>query len=157
MNGMDSKALEEMVRKVLDEIIAEKSDGCGRCCWADEFRHVDKSGIMSIKLPRIKPEPFNTGKPGDKVFLKDLVSLEESPRLGFGVMEMDKSSFDWFLNYDEVDYVIEGRLEIIINGNKVAADKGELIFIPKGSSITFSAPDFARFFYTVYPADWANQ
>ncbi len=150
---MDSKALEAMVRKVLGEIIAEK----GGCCCADEFRHVDKSGIMSIKLPRIKPEPFDTGKPGDKVFLKDLVSLEESPRLGCGVMEMDKSSFDWTLNYDEVDYVIDGRLEVIINGNKVAADKGEVIFIPKGSSITFSVPDFARFLYVVYPADWANQ
>jgi len=154
MNGMDSKVLEEMVRKVLGEIIAEKG---GSCCCADEVRHVDKSGIMSVKLPRIKPEPFNTGKPGDKVFLKDLISLEESPRLGLGVMEMDKSSFDWTLNYDEVDYVIEGRLEIIINGRKVAADKGEVIFIPKGSSITFSVPDFARFIYVVYPADWANQ
>ena len=153
MENIDSKALEGLVRKVLGEILAEKG-GCG---CTDDVRHVDKSGIISVKLPRIKPEPFNTGKPGDKVFLKDLVSLEESPRLGFGVMEMDHSSFDWTLNYDEVDYIIEGRLEIIINGRKTAADKGEIIFIPKGSSITFSAPGFTRFMYVVYPADWANQ
>ena len=151
MNGIDSKALEGMVRKVLNEIIAE-----GGYC-SDDVRHVDKSGIISIKLPRIKPEPFDTGKPGDKVSLKDLVSLKESPRLGFGVMEMDHSSFDWTLNYDEVDYIIEGRLEIIIDGRKTSADAGEIIFIPKGSSITFSAPDFTRFMYVVYPADWANQ
>jgi len=153
MNGVDSKALEEMVRKVLGDIIAEK----GGCCSAEEVRHVDKSGIISIKLPKIKPEPFDTGKPGDKVLLKDLASLKESPRLGLGVMEMDHSSFEWTLNYDEVDYVIDGRLEILIDGRKVAADKGEIIIIPKGSSISFSAPDFARFIYVVYPADWANQ
>jgi ethanolamine utilization protein EutQ len=141
MNGIDSKVLEEMVRKVLGEIIT----GQGGCCSAEEVRHVDKSGIISINLPRIKPEPFDTGKPGDKVLLSDLVSLKESPRLGLGVMEMDHSSFDWTLNYDEVDYVIEGRLEILIDGRKVAADKGEIIIIPKGSSITFSAPEFARF------------
>ena len=152
MNGTDTKALEEMVRKVLGELLAAQ----GACC-ADGNRHVDKSGILSIKLPRIRPEPFDTGKPGDKVLLTDLLSLEESPRLGLGVMEMDKSSFDWTLNYDEVDYVIEGRLEVLIDGRTVAADKGEIIFIPKGSSITFSAPDFARFIYVVYPADWANQ
>ena len=152
MNGTESKALEEMVRKVLGEIIAEK----GGCC-SEEDRHVDRSGIISIKLPRIRPEPFDTGKPGDKVFLSDLVSLEESPRLGFGVMEMDHSSFDWTLNYDEVDYVIEGRLEILKDGRTIAADKGEIVFIPKGSSITFSAPEFTRFMYVVYPADWANQ
>ena len=150
---MDTKAIEEMVRKVLGEIIAER----GECCSAEKVRHVDSSGIISIKLPQIRPEPFDTGKPGDKVLLSDLVSLEESPRLGLGLMEMDHSSFDWTLNYDEVDYIIEGRLEVLINGRKVAADKGEIIFVPKGSSITFSAPDFARFIYVVYPADWANQ
>jgi ethanolamine utilization protein EutQ len=151
MENIDSKALEGLVRKVLTEIIAEKGGG------TEEVRHVDKSGIMSIKLPLIKPEPFNTGKPGDKVFLKDLATLQESPRLGFGVMEMDHSSFDWTLNYDEVDYIIEGRLEILKDGRTIAADKGEVIFIPKGSSITFSAPGFTRFIYSVYPADWANQ
>ncbi|MDR0447587.1 MAG: cupin domain-containing protein [Treponema sp.] len=149
----DSKTLEGLVRKVLAEILAGQS----RCCCAEGDRHVDKSGIISIKLPRIKPEPFDTGKPGDKVFLTDLVSLEESKRLGFGIMEMDHSSFDWTLNYDEVDYVIEGRLEIIKDGQKITAEKGEVIFIPKGTSITFSTPDFTRFLYVVYPADWANQ
>jgi len=152
MENIDSIALEGLVRKVLGELIAEK----GGCC-AGGIRHVDPSGIISIKLPQIKPEPFDTGKPGDKVFLKDLVSLEESKRLGLGIMEMDNSSFDWTLNYDEVDYIIEGRLDIIINGRKSSADAGEIIFIPKGSSITFSAPGFTRFMYVVYPADWANQ
>jgi ethanolamine utilization protein EutQ len=56
-----------------------------------------------------------------------------------------------------VDYIIEGRLEIKINGQTVAADKGEVIFIPKGSTITFCSPGFTRFLYVVYPADWANQ
>ena len=152
VENIDPKALEGMVRKVLGEIIAEKS-----CCCEDKTRHVDKSGIISIKLPQIKPEPFSTGKPGDKAFLRDLASLEESPNLGFGVMELDHTSFDWTLKYDELCYVIEGRLEIIIGGRKSSADKGEIIYIPKGSSITFSAPDFARFLYVAYPADWANQ
>jgi len=151
MENIDPKALEGLVRKVLNQIVAENG------CCSDENRHVDKSGIMSIKLPRIKPEPFNTGKPGDKVFLKDLVGLDESPRLGFGVMEMDHSSFDWTLNYDEVDYIIEGKLEIVIGGRTIGAGAGEIILIPKGSSITFSAPGFTRFMYVVYPADWANQ
>jgi ethanolamine utilization protein EutQ len=72
-------------------------------------------------------------------------------------MEMDHSAFDWTLNYDEVDYIIEGRLEVRKDGRTTSANKGEVIFIPKGSSITFSAPDFVRFMYVTYPADWANQ
>ena len=153
METVNSKVLEDVVRKVLIEILAEK----GGCPSGEGIRHVDKSGILSVKLPQVRPEPFDTGKAGDRVFLKDLASQEESPRLMFGVMEMDHSSFDWTLNYDEVDYVIEGRLEIHIDGRVIAAEKGEVIFIPKNSSIAFSAPDFARFLYVVYPADWANQ
>jgi ethanolamine utilization protein EutQ len=153
MENVDSKVLEGLVRKVLGDILTEQ----GGCCSDEGVRHVDKSGIISIKFPQIKPEPFNTGKPGDKVFLKDIVSLEESPNLGFGAMEMDHSSFDWTLNYDEVDYIVEGRLEIRKDGRTTAANKGEVIFIPKGSSITFVAPDFVRFMYVTYPADWANQ
>jgi ethanolamine utilization protein EutQ len=151
MDTVDSKALEDMVRKVLVEIL---SGGEG-CC--SDARHVDKSGILSVVLSKIKPEPFDTGKPGDKVFLKDCVSLEESPRLGFGVMEMDHSTFKWTLNYDEVDYIIDGRLEIRIDGRVVAGNKGDAILIPKGSTIEFSAPEFARFMYVVYPANWAEQ
>jgi ethanolamine utilization protein EutQ len=151
MSDVDSKTLEDMVRKVLVEILSENKGGCS------DARHVDRSGILSVVLSKIKPDPFDTGKPGDRVFLKDCVSLEESPRLGFGVMEMDHSTFTWTLNYDEVDYIIDGRLEILIDGRMVAGNKGDAILIPKGSTIEFSAPEFARFMYVVYPANWSEQ
>ena len=72
-------------------------------------------------------------------------------------MVMEETTFPWTLNYDEMDYVIEGRLDIIINGQTVSAGPGEVIHIPKGSSIQFSVKDKARFLYFVYPANWAEQ
>ncbi len=69
-------------------------------------------------------------------------------------MEMDHTTFEWRLNYDEIDYVIEGSLTIIKNGKRVTAGPGELILIPKGSSIQFSVPEKARFLYVTYPAEW---
>jgi ethanolamine utilization protein EutQ len=151
MENIDSKLLEELVRKIIEEKLSStKKD-------SDFERHVDPSGIMSIKTSTVKPEKFDTGKEGDKVYLKDVMSVEESPRLGCGIMEMEKSAFDWTLKYDEVDYVIEGTLEIIIDGRKVVGNKGDIILIPKNSTIQFSVPDFARFMYVVYPANWADQ
>ena len=91
------------------------------------------------------------------MYTKDLFTLEESRRLGCGVMEMKETTFDWTLNYDEIDYVIEGHLDIVIDGRLVSADAGELILIPKGSTIKFSVPNYARFIYVTYPADWASQ
>lgn len=51
------------------------------------------------------------------------------------MMEMKEIIFDWILNYDEIDYVIDGILDIIIDGRKVFVFLGELIFILKGSKI----------------------
>ncbi|MGL4207845.1 MAG: cupin domain-containing protein [Candidatus Adiutrix sp.] len=157
MSNIDPKNLENMIRKVLADIISEKGAPLGDPSGVDKAKHIDPSGIMSVHLPVVKPEPFDTGKSGDKVFLKDVVTLEESPRLGFGVMEMDKSTFKWTLNYDEVDYVIDGRLEINIDGRKVVGNAGDVIFIPAGSTIEFCVPNFARFLYVVYPANWYEQ
>lgn len=117
-------------------------------------------GVRKVALPCVFVGPsdrLDTGKASDRVFTHDLFSLEESPRLGCGIMEMEETTFDWTLNYDEIDYVIEGTLTIIKNGTSVTAGPGELILIPKGSSIQFSVPGKARFLYVTYPADWAQQ
>ena len=43
------------------------------------------------------------------------------PRLGCGLMVMKETTFDWNARYDEIDYVISGKLDIIIDGRKVSA------------------------------------
>lgn len=76
---------------------------------------------------------LDIGNFSDVVYIKDLVILEESKCLGFGLMEMKDIIFDWFLDYDEVDYIIEGRLDVVIDGWIVLVGLGEIIFILKGS------------------------
>ena len=115
------------------------------------------SGVRSVPVPTLTVGPdhrLDTGRPGDRVWTRDLFSLEESPRLGAGIMEMEDTTFPWTLNYDEMDYVISGRLDILCNGKRTSAGPGELIYIPKGSQIQFSVTGHARFLYFVYPANW---
>lgn len=154
INNLDKGILEQLVRQIIEEQLK------GANSEVDFVRNKDISGITSIKLPTVKvseKDRLDTGNPSDVVYTKDLFTLEESPRLGCGMMEMKETTFDWTLNYDEVDYIIEGHLDVIIDGRKVSADAGELLFIPKGSTIKFSVPDYARFIYVTYPADWASQ
>lgn len=154
IKDIDKSLLEVLVRQIIDEKLNAVKDD------VDFERQVDASGVTSIKLPTVKVDESNrldTGNPKDVVYTKDLFTLEESPRLGCGMMEMKETTFDWTLNYDEIDYVIEGTLDIIIDGRKVSASAGEIIFIPKGTKIQFSVKDFARFLYVTYPADWASQ
>lgn len=149
LKNIDRETLEKILKKVVAEELNKKITVFEK--------HIDKSGVGVIKTSTVKPEPFDTGKPGDKVFLTDVLSLDESQRLGCGIMEMEETTFDWTLNYDEIDYVIDGTLEIVVDGRKVTGNRGDIIFIPKGSKIQFSVPNFARFMYVVYPANWAEQ
>ncbi len=154
MENIDKSLLEQLVRQIIEEKINGVKDS------VDFVRNKDISGVTSVKLPTVRVDESNrldTGNPSDVVYTKDLFTLQESERLGCGMMEMKETTFDWTLNYDEIDYVIEGHLDVIIDGRKVSADAGEIIFIPKGSTIKFSVPDYARFLYVTYPADWASQ
>lgn len=155
MENIDKSLLEKLVRQIIEEKLSGASNDA-----VDFIRNKDASGVISVKLPTVRVDESNrldTGNCNDIVYTKDLFTLEESRRLGCGVMEMKETTFDWTLNYDEIDYVIEGHLDIVVDGRLVSADAGELILIPKGSKIKFSVPNYARFIYVTYPADWASQ
>ena len=142
---------DDRLKKIIQQVIAEQFPVSTNVFSKD----IDTaSGVISVRAADVQPKPFATGNSGDEVYLSDIFSLEESPRLGCGVMEMKASCFDWVLNYDEIDYVMEGRLEIIIAGRKVVGEAGDVILIPKNTAIQFSVPEFARFLYVTYPADW---
>lgn len=147
--------LERLIKEILGEklkdIVGEK-----RTAEAKEFA----GSIIKVDVPKVavrENDRLDTGNPNHRVYTHDLFSLKESERLGCGIMEMDHSAFDWTLDYDEIDYVIEGTLTIRGNGSSVTAEAGELILIPKGSHIQFSTETKTRFLYTTYPADWAGQ
>lgn len=139
---------EEIIREIVEKVIRE-SFGVQKSEGFDKEK--DPSGIIRIKAETVKTEPFG-GQPG--VSLQDIVTLEEAPRMGAGIMELDNTSFEWTLSYDEYDMVIDGILEIAINGRIVTGYPGDIIYIPKDSHIHFQTPSKARFAYFVYPANW---
>lgn len=138
---MDKKQLEELVRSIITEKLGSH-------------------GVLKCAVPSLRTtqaDRMETGNPEHKVYTHDLFSLEQSPRLGAGLMEMEDTTFPWTLNYDEMDYVIDGELTVVIRGERITAGPGEVIYIPKGSSIEFSVRGKARFLYFVCPANWQEQ
>lgn len=116
---------------------------------------VDPSGVILIRTETVCAEAYDVGVPA-KVAVKDMVTLEESPRMGCGILEIDHSSYPWHLTYDEFYYVIDGVLEIITEGRSIRGYSGDIIHMPKGISIQFSSPETVRAVYFTYPADWEN-
>lgn len=140
---------EELIRETVKKVLLEMASGDAK----PFVKHVDPSGVLSVKTATVKCDRFEQ----DGVGLKDVVTLEEAPRMGAGVMELDNTRFEWTLTYDEYDVVLEGLLEIEIDGRVISGGPGDIIYIPKNSHIFFRSPGKTRYIYFVYPANWQEQ
>ena len=134
---MDKTALEALVRQVLLERLGGGTHG-----------------VKAVQVPRIavtEEHRMDTGNPLDRVYTRDLFTLQESPRLGVGVMEMTDTTFPWTLRYDEMDYVLSGRLDIRIGGETVSAGPGELTISQRTAPSSSPSPGTPASFISSTP------
>ena len=112
--------------------------------------------LKVVRMANVQVEPFLEGKttPGTNVWLKDVVVTQDRSPMGAGYMSLDKGEMQWTLTYDEIDIVLEGELVITRGSEQVRGKAGDVIYIPRGSSITFATPSWTRFVYVVFPVNW---
>jgi ethanolamine utilization protein EutQ len=112
--------------------------------------------LKVVRMANVQVEPFLEGRttPGTNVWLKDVVVTQDRSPMGAGYMSLDKGEMQWTLTYDEIDIVLEGELVITRGSEQVRGKTGDVIYIPKGSSITFGTPNWTRFVYVVFPVNW---
>ena len=146
---ISSEVIYKIVKEVLNETLKGSSEDSGF------IKEIDPSGVIRVQTSTVECEPFDVGVPAN-VKLKDIVTLEESPRLGCGILEIDHSTYPWTLTYDEFYYVVDGVFDIIVDGRHNLGYKGDIMHIPKGTSVCFSSPETCRAVYYTYTADWAN-
>ena len=116
----------------------------------------DLPPLKVVGMSNVQVEPFLEGKttPGTNVWLKDVVVTQDLSPMGAGYMSLDKGEMQWTLTYDEIDIVLEGELVITRGSEQVRGKTGDVIYIPKGSSITFGTPSWTRFVSVVFPVNW---
>lgn len=112
--------------------------------------------LKVVKMANVQMEQFTEGKTtaGMHVWLKDVVVTQDRSPMGAGFMSLDQGEMQWTLTYDEIDIVLEGELVITRGAEQVRGKTGDVIYIPKGSSITFGTPNWTRFVYVVFPVNW---
>ncbi|MGI5874763.1 MAG: cupin domain-containing protein [Bacillota bacterium] len=144
----------QLVAQIVQQVLA----GLGECPQGNLDRVIDPgTGFMLIKSANAPLEVFNDGtndRPG--IYIKEFTNPQESPNMTSGIMEFDNSSLDWTLTYDEMDYVIDGTLEFIVNGQRFTGHAGDSFYIPANTHVTFTTPNKAKFFFVTYPANWAE-
>jgi ethanolamine utilization protein EutQ len=118
---------------------------------------VDASGVLVVRGNSVQLGNFTGAGPGKHIGLLDLVTGADGSPMTAGIMSFGAAdSFAWSLGYDEIDLVLEGVLQIQIDGRTVEGRAGDVLYIPKGSKIVFATPHRTKVFYVTHPADWSN-
>jgi ethanolamine utilization protein EutQ len=112
--------------------------------------------VAGVDRLDLDPFPADLHRPDMDVRLRDVLGAAQGIPMAAGVMSLREGSFPWDLDYDEVEYVIEGELHITTVDQRVVGRPGDVIAVPKGSSITFGTPSWTRFLYVTYPAEWGG-
>ncbi|MDY0083586.1 MAG: cupin domain-containing protein [Ignavibacteriaceae bacterium] len=114
------------------------------------------NGLKVVKGNSVKLKRFEDAGKDKNVNLLDVITYQDGSPMSAGIMSWKKEdSFQWELTYDEVDYVIEGELEITIDGQVFSGKQGDIFYIPKGSKIIFGTPGYTKIMYVTYPANWS--
>lgn len=115
------------------------------------------SGVRVVRGEAVQLERFTGAGAGKNVQLKDVITAADRSPMGAGFMSWSAAdSFPWTLTYDEIDYVLEGVLHVVIDGKTIEGRPGDVVFIPKGSRIVFGTPSRVRLFYVTHPANWGG-
>lgn len=110
--------------------------------------------VRDVARMALDPFPTDLGRPEMDVRLRDVIGARDGVPMAAGVLSLRAGEFPWRLDYDEIEYVLEGELHITTATQRVVGFPGDVIVVPKGSEITFGTPSWAKFLYVTYPADW---
>jgi ethanolamine utilization protein EutQ len=111
--------------------------------------------VVQVRGDSVVLERFDQAPPGQKVMMKDVVTAREG-NLCAGFMSYDHSELPWRLTYDEVDYVVEGVFTVQVGDKTYTCQEGDIMYIPKNTSVVFGSPAQTKVFYVTYPANWAE-
>lgn len=118
-------------------------------------RVVDPSGLVVVRGRSVRLGEFTGAGPDKHIGLTDVVTGQDRSPMTAGFMSWSREdSFAWSLDYDEIDLVLEGVLQITIAGRTLEGRSGDVFYIPKGSRIVFGTPSRTKVFYVTYPAEW---
>jgi ethanolamine utilization protein EutQ len=118
-----------------------------------------QNGAHGVRLMRESDVPFTGLDDAPAMQLARVVTEAATTDLGGGFVrfEPDGELAEWTLRYDEVFYVIAGRLEVLSNGESVIARPGEVLVIARGTTVTYRGAAGTKAFFVLHPRDWATR
>jgi ethanolamine utilization protein EutQ len=96
-------------------------------------------------------------QPGDSpIYLGDVVDATNSDSMSVGFAQYAKGSSNaWVVTYDEVLIITKGVFGVRSDKSDQVASAGEVLFLKKGTSLTYYASEDTQLVYVSFP-HWAD-
>ena len=107
-------------------------------------------GGKIVRGNSIEMEPFETGTAGAKACSQEVIGKGDG-RIHSGFFEIDHSRFEQDFACEANCHLLEGTVNITINGQTVKAETGDVFYIPAGAKVVWDAAGKARLFYSRFP------
>jgi ethanolamine utilization protein EutQ (cupin superfamily) len=85
------------------------------------------------------------------------VTNKISSSMGAGIETLENVKIEWTVTYDEILFIKDGSLTIRADGEAHECVEGDIVWLPKGTTLVYDAPEACTYFYALYPVDWAKQ
>jgi ethanolamine utilization protein EutQ (cupin superfamily) len=90
--------------------------------------------------------------------LARVMTDENSDTIGFGLMNLkDGCAVDEMVKYDKAIYVTKGEWVISLEGKRAEGKAGDMLFIRRGTPVTYEARGDSEAVYCTYPVWWKAQ
>ena len=144
---MEEKDIQAVIAKVINDFMKTGTAS------GQSYNSSSNTGGLKVLKRSVSDADANKIKSdiNSNVYITDMFTVNESPRLGCGLMELDNTDMQCVLGYDEIYYVLEGTLIINYEGRKIEAKSGEIVSVFKGDAITFSTPFYTKFLRIINP------
>jgi ethanolamine utilization protein EutQ len=111
---------------------------------------VDCGGLKVVRGNTVKMDVFDTGNPDHKVFYQEIINSNDGCSMNAGFITIEGCTFDWETTCEELYHVVEGTLNVTVNGKVYTAHPGDAVFFPKGAKLAFGSPDKMKAFYATH-------
>lgn len=105
-------------------------------------------GFKVVRGNTVQMETLETGQPGTKACYQE-VAGDGAVHTGF--LTIEDSRFDWTIECEEHNYVIEGCVSITVDGKVFTAHAGDVLYFPKGTKVVWDAVGKVKIFYATHP------
>jgi len=140
-DGMDSEKISRIMkimleRGLLSEILKPYEAESHTC------------GFKVIRGKTVQMEILETGHPEAKAFYQE-VTGDQAVHSGF--LTIEDSRFDWTIECEEHNYIIDGCISVTIDGKRFTAYAGDVLYFPQGTKVIWEAAGKVKIFYATHP------